>query len=87
MISRKESKKNLHYINETVFGIKVNNKIFDNFWYLNREERMRAKPYTGFIINRHTGKVIDYAPPSTLTKRPEEVSRKNSEVPEEPEPT
>ena len=51
---------NLSFINETVLDKKVDNAIFDNYWYKTREEQMKAKTYTGFIVSTETGRVEQY---------------------------
>ena len=59
-ISRRCTKENLNFINISVLNKYVNNKIFDNFWYLNREKNMKKKTYIGFIVSLTTGKVEQY---------------------------
>ena len=51
---------NLNFINETVLDKRTDNAIFDNYWYKTREARMKAKPYTGFIVSLETNKVELY---------------------------
>ena len=51
---------NLSFVNETVLDKQVDNAIFDNYWYKTREELMKAKTYTGFIVSTETGGVELY---------------------------
>ena len=71
---------NLNFINEAIFDKRVNNKIFDNFWYLTREKNLREKPYTGFVVSCTTSKVEKYQK-NKYSKLRIGASEKNSKDP------
>ena len=43
LVSRSEAKKNLHAIRENNARRKIENVLFDRFWYTNREEKQRRE--------------------------------------------
>ena len=42
-VSRNEAKQNLHIIRENNARRKIENVLFDRFWYQNREEKQRRE--------------------------------------------
>lgn len=42
-VSRNEAKQNLHLVRENNARRKIENVLFDRFWYMNREEKQRRE--------------------------------------------
>ena len=74
---------NLNFINETIFDKRVNNKIFDNFWYKTREKNLKEKPYTGFVVSQTSSQVEKYQKNQYSNKRKstEETFRESESSP------
>ena len=49
-VSRRRTKQNLNFVNQTTMGRTRNNTIFDNWWYRMRANELATSDYTGFVL-------------------------------------